>query len=122
MAFSRKMNGVDHQADNTTSICRLVFSCSVQFRTLNVRYIRVKALAPFSWADFSHALSVIAEHAHQFFSAVQHGLCQVVLFWLLGYIYGYNFVSGMDCDSLLINLIYFVFKIVVVWDCFNNQK
>ena len=44
MAFSREMNGVDHQADNTTSIRRLVFSCSVQFRTLNARYIRVKAL------------------------------------------------------------------------------
>ena len=44
MAFSREMNGVDHQADNTTSICRLVFSCSVQFRTSNARYIRVKAL------------------------------------------------------------------------------
>ena len=70
MAFSREMNGIDHQADNTTSICRLVFSCLVQFRTLNARYIRVRSsfwsYAPFSLADFSHAL--IVENAHQFFS------------------------------------------------------
>ena len=59
MAFSREMNGVDHQADNTTSICRLVFSCSVQFRTLNVRYIQVKAL----FGYMRHFLMLIFSHA-----------------------------------------------------------